>query len=222
MRLQEGAVGVAGEQVVPLAAPHHLDDVPAGTAEEALELLDDLAVAAHRSVEALQVAVDDEGEIVESFVRRHLQLAAALDLVHLAVAEEGPDVLVGGILDATVRQVLVRHRLVDGVDRTEAHRHGRELPVVGHQSRVRIGGQAVRRVRLLLAETVELRLGEAALEERARVDAGGGVTLDADLTPSFMRFDSTCRPTGSGARRARSSAGLGEAVAAVPEGHESG
>src|SRR5690606_271263 len=32
----EGAV-VTGEQVIPLAAPDHLDDVPAGTAEEALE-----------------------------------------------------------------------------------------------------------------------------------------------------------------------------------------
>src|SRR5690606_5153402 len=33
----EGAV-VAGEQFVPLATPDHLDDVPAGAAEEALEL----------------------------------------------------------------------------------------------------------------------------------------------------------------------------------------
>src|SRR5690606_31474426 len=79
---------VAGEQLVPLAAPDHLDDVPAGTAEEALELLDDLSVAAHRAVESLQVAVDDEGQVVELLVRGPLQRAAALDLIHLAVAEE--------------------------------------------------------------------------------------------------------------------------------------
>ena len=31
--VDEGAVGVAGEQVVPLAAPDDLDDVPAGATE---------------------------------------------------------------------------------------------------------------------------------------------------------------------------------------------
>src|SRR5690554_1397721 len=54
----QGSLCVAREQRVPLAAPDHLDDVPAGTPEEALELLDDLAVAANRPVEALEVAVD--------------------------------------------------------------------------------------------------------------------------------------------------------------------
>jgi hypothetical protein len=42
-----------------------LDDVPAGAAEVRLQLLDDLAVAADRTVELLQVAVDDPGEVVE-------------------------------------------------------------------------------------------------------------------------------------------------------------
>src|SRR3712207_7423764 len=41
------------------------DDVPARAAEDRLELLDDLPVAAHGAVEALQVAVDDEDEVVE-------------------------------------------------------------------------------------------------------------------------------------------------------------
>ena len=68
--LDEQAVDVAGEQVVPLAAPDDLDDVPAGAAERRLELLDDLAVAAHRAVEPLQVAVDDEGQVVEALARR--------------------------------------------------------------------------------------------------------------------------------------------------------
>ena len=85
------ASGVLGEQVVPLATPDHLDHIPAGSTEEAFELLDDLAVAAHRSVEALQVAVDDPGEIVETFARRDGECAGRLGLVHLAVTEEGPD-----------------------------------------------------------------------------------------------------------------------------------
>src|SRR5690606_13421221 len=50
--VDERALGVLREKVVPIAAPDDLDDVPAGPAEETLELLDDLAVAAHRSVEA--------------------------------------------------------------------------------------------------------------------------------------------------------------------------
>src|SRR5438270_2195481 len=57
---QKDAVLVPGEQRVPVRAPDHLDHVPARAAEFALELLDALAVAAHRSVEPLQVAVDDE------------------------------------------------------------------------------------------------------------------------------------------------------------------
>ena len=46
--LDEQAVVILLEERVPLAAPDHLDDVPAGAAEDRLELLDDLPVAAHR------------------------------------------------------------------------------------------------------------------------------------------------------------------------------
>src|SRR5690606_16990183 len=63
--VDQSAVGVGGQQRVPLAAPDDLDDVPPGAAEQRLHLLDDLAVAAYRAVETLQVAVDDEGEVVE-------------------------------------------------------------------------------------------------------------------------------------------------------------
>ncbi len=177
----ECAVGVHLQQLVPAAAPDDLDDVPARAAEEGFELLDDLAVAAHRTVEALQVRVDDERQVVEALVGRDLQLAARFDLVHLAVAEEGPHVRVRQVLDAAIGEVLVRHRLVDGVDRAEAHRHRRELPVVRHQARVRVRGDSEGSLGLLLAETVELILGQAPLEEGARVDAGGGVPLDEDL-----------------------------------------
>ena len=58
--IQQHAVLVVGQQFVPLAAEDDLDDVPARAAEHGFQLLDDLAVAAHRAVEALQVAVDDE------------------------------------------------------------------------------------------------------------------------------------------------------------------
>jgi hypothetical protein len=61
----EHALVVDGEQRVPLAAPDDLDDVPVCATEAAFEFLDDLAVAAHRAVEPLQIAVDDHDQIVE-------------------------------------------------------------------------------------------------------------------------------------------------------------
>ena len=79
------------QQRIPVAAPDHLDDVPAGAAEDRLELLDDLAVAAHRTVETLQVAVDDEDQVVELFARRQADGAERFGLVGFAVAEKRPD-----------------------------------------------------------------------------------------------------------------------------------
>ena len=85
------------------------------------------------------------------------------------------------VLDAAVVEVLVELRLVDRVHRADAHRHRRELPEVGQETRVRVRRQAAALVRLLLAEAVELILGQAALEEGAGVHAGGGVALVEDV-----------------------------------------
>ena len=57
----------------------------------AFQLLDDLAVAAHRAVEPLQVAVDDEDQVVELLAAGQRDGAQALGLVGLAVAQERPD-----------------------------------------------------------------------------------------------------------------------------------
>ncbi len=180
-QVHQRAVAVGVQQGVPLASPHHLDDVPTRAPEERLQLLDDLAVAAHRAVEALQVAVDDEGQVVQTLQRGDMRQAAALRLVHLAVAEERPHVLLGGVPDAAVVQVVVEPRLVDRVHRAQPHGHRREFPEVRHQARVRVGRQPAARVAVLLAEPVELLGGEPALEVGARVDAGGGVPLNEDL-----------------------------------------
>ena len=67
----------------------------------------------------------------------------ALGLVHLAVAEEGPDLAVGLRHHAAVFHVALKARLVDGHHRPQAHRHRRELPEVRHQPRMRIRRQAV-------------------------------------------------------------------------------
>ena len=179
--VDQRAVAVAREQRVPVASPHDLDHVPARTAEVRLELLDDLAVAADGAVEALQVAVDDERQVVEFLASSDADGAERLDLVHLAVAQERPDMRVGRVGDAARVQVAVEPGLVDRADRADAHRHRRELPEVRHQPRVRVGRQAVGRVRLLLPEPVELLGRHAPFEERARVDARRSVALEVDL-----------------------------------------
>ena len=97
--VDQHAVGVLGQQRVPVAAPDDLDHVPARAAEERLELLDDLAVAAHRAVQALQVAVDDEGEVVQFLPGGQPDRAERLGLVHLAVAEERPHVRPRRVVD---------------------------------------------------------------------------------------------------------------------------
>ncbi len=136
--VDEDTVDVAGEQRIPFAAPHDLDDVPAGAAEGGFQLLDDLPVAPHRAVELLQVAVDDEGEIVELLTGGDADGAERLRFAHLTVAQEGPDVLVAGVLDLAVVEIAVEASLVDRVDAREPHRDRRELPEVRHQPRVRV------------------------------------------------------------------------------------
>ena len=82
---------VPGEQRVPTRTPQALDDVPASAAEISLQLLHDLPVAAHRPVETLQIAIDDEDKIVELLASGKGDCAERFRLVHLAVAAEDPN-----------------------------------------------------------------------------------------------------------------------------------
>ena len=145
---------VAREQRVPVAAPQQLDDVPAGAGEDGLELVDDAAVAAHRAVQPLQVAVDDEDQVVEPLARGDAQAGQRLGLVHLAVAEEAPHAATrrrafrGAAVrrgrQAAVLEVAQEARLVHRRQRPQAHRAGGELPEVGHQPGMRVRAQAAR------------------------------------------------------------------------------
>ena len=173
----EQAFGVLLEQRVPLRTPDALDHVPAGAAENRFELLNDLAVAPDRTVEALQVAVDDEDQVVELFTRRERDRAERFWLVGLAVAQKRPHLGVGLRLEAAIFKVAIEARLVDRHDRAEAHRHRGEFPEVGHQPRMRIRRQAPARVELA-AEVDQLFLIETAFHERARVDTGRSVALE--------------------------------------------
>src|SRR5438874_5388930 len=105
--VDEHAVGVTRKEVVPLAAPDDLDDVPTRAAEDRLQLLDDLAVAAHGTVEALEVAVHDEDEVVETLPGGDRQTVGALGLVHLAVADEAPHLRLARVGELVIDQVAV-------------------------------------------------------------------------------------------------------------------
>ena len=74
--LEQQAGVVARQQLIPAGAPDHFDHVPAGAAEGRFQFLDDLAVAAHRAIQPLQIAVDDENQVVELLARSQRELRA--------------------------------------------------------------------------------------------------------------------------------------------------
>ena len=74
MRFFQDALLVALEQRIPMPPQINLMTFQPAPRKVAFEFLDDLAVAAHRAVEALQVAVDDEDQVV-SFSRAAMPMA---------------------------------------------------------------------------------------------------------------------------------------------------
>ena len=112
--LAQKTLAIELQERIPVRAPHHLDHVPARAAKQSLQLLDDIAVAPHRSVQTLQVAVDHEDQVVEPLACGQGDGAERLCLVHLPVAEESPHLAVLRILQAPVVQVLHQAGLVDG------------------------------------------------------------------------------------------------------------
>ncbi len=174
--LEDHVVAIAREQRVPVRTPHDLDDIPAGAGEQPFEFLHDRSVAAHRAVESLQVAVDDEDQVIEPFARRHRQPGDGFGFVHLAVADEAPDLARLGLKNVAVFEIAHEARLVDRRDRAQAHRSGGELPEPGHQPRMAIRRQAL--AAGFAAIVVEVLFGEPAFHVRAGIDAGRGVRLE--------------------------------------------
>ena len=167
-----------------MPAPDDLDDVPAGAPEHPLQLLDNLAIAPHRAVEALKIAVHHEDEIIEGLPTRQRDTAEGLGLIALPVAEEGPDFPVShGQLTPAV-EVLHDVRLVDCLERPQAHGNGGELPIVAHQPGVGIGGQALA-VRFP-AEAIEVLFLEPPFEEGAGINPRRAVALDVDEIPGVV------------------------------------
>ena len=172
--LQESAL-VALDQRVPLAPPNHLDNVPAGAPKNPLQLLDDFAVTAHRAVQSLQVAVDHKVQVAQPLAASKRNRAQRLGLITFAVSEETPDLAVSVIHQTALALILHHVGLIDGLNRSQPHRHGGELPVVGHEPRVRIRREAS--PPNFPTEIFQLLLADHPLEKRARIHARRTVPL---------------------------------------------
>ena len=107
------AVPIPGQKPVPFTAPDHLDHVPVGATETAFQFLDDLAVATHRAVQALEITVDDQDQVVQSLPGGDVQCAQHLGLIHLAVADETPYLAAVGRFQPAMFQVFRETGLVD-------------------------------------------------------------------------------------------------------------
>ncbi len=182
-RARQRTSRVAPQESVPVAAPDKLDDVPASAGVQRFQFVDDAAVAAHRAVQPLQVAIDHEHQVVELFARGQCQRGDGFGFVHFAVAEDAPDLAVGAGHERTVLEVAHEARLVDRVDGADAHRTRGELPEVRHQPRMRVRRQAAQAVRGggdFLPEMRQVRFAEEALQIGAGIDTGGRVRLHVD------------------------------------------
>ena len=143
------------------------------------QLRDDLSVAANRPVQPLQIAVHDEDQVVQLLARGQRDRAQGFGLVGFAVAQKRPDLAGRYGYDAAILQIPHEARLIDRIDRAEAHRDGGKLPEVRHQPGMRVGGKA-RMLAQLVAEVFQVLLIQTAFQERAGVLAGRGVTLEVD------------------------------------------
>ena len=172
--LQESAL-VALDQRVPLAPPNHLDDMPAGAPKNSLQLLDDFSVTAHRTIQSLQVTVDHKVQVAQPLAASERNRAQRLGLITFAVSEETPDLAVS-VIDQTAFALILHHvGLIDGLNRSQPHRHGGELPVVGHEPRVRIRREAS--PPNFPTEIFELLLADDPLKIGARIHARRTVPL---------------------------------------------
>ena len=133
---------VAREQRVPLRSPEHLDHVPAGAGEQRFQLLDDLAIAAHRPVEPLQLQLMMKVRL--SRRSRAARVSAPTDSgSSISPSPNTPQTRRSAVVgEAAILEVAQETRLIDRADRPDAHRAGRKLPEIRHQPGMRVGAQA--------------------------------------------------------------------------------
>src|SRR5579862_265122 len=132
-------VPVASKEFIPIGSPKELYYVPTRAREKTLQLLHNRAVAADGSIQPLQIAVHDEDQVVEIFAGSKTQPGQRLRLIHLAVADEGPHLSIGGRRQTAILRVTHKPGLIDCSHRAKAHGACRKLPEVRHEPGMRIG-----------------------------------------------------------------------------------
>ena len=109
------------KQGVPHPPPNNFDHIPASAAEYAFKLLDDLAVTSNRTIQALQIAVNDENEIVQLLSPRQRDRALRLRLIHFSISGETPDLSILHLGKPPAIQVLHNVRLINRLERPQPH-----------------------------------------------------------------------------------------------------
>jgi len=102
-----------------------------------------------------------------------------------AVAQECPDVAGRFFDQAAVFEIAHEARLVDGVDRRDAHRHRGEIPESRHQPGMRIGRES-RMLTQLVPEVFQVLRLQAAFKKSPRINAGGSVALEIDAIAGLV------------------------------------
>lgn len=138
--LYQHPVFVRSEQRIPIRSPDNFDNIPSSAPKSRFQLLNDLAIASHRAIETLQVAVDYPDEIVQIFPACQGECSRRFRLIHFAIADKTPNPGFFRTEKAATLEVTIEARLIYGHDRRESHGHGGKLPKVWNQIRVRIGG----------------------------------------------------------------------------------
>jgi len=213
--LGEQARLVAFEQRVPVAAPNDFDDVPSCSAKDRFEFLDDFAVASDRPVEPLEIAIDDEDQIVEFFARCQSDRSERLWFVAFSVAEKRPNLAASGVLESPIVQVLVESSLIDRHDRPESHRDGRIFPEVGHEPRVGVAAQSSFGLEFA-AKILQLVDRQSTFDERTRVHARRGVALEVNQIPLVAALATSSEEMVEGDLVEGRTAGEGADMATLP------
>ena len=139
-----------------------------------------MPITAHRAIESLQIAVNDEGQVVELFARSEREASDGLWLVHFAITKDAPDVTLQRALlqQAACLQIANKSRLIDRIQRPQPHRPSWKLPESWHQPRVWVGAQAITADFLSIVR--QLLLAQSTLQKCPRINTGRGVRLKVD------------------------------------------
>ena len=185
--LHQLAALVFGQQPIPVIAPNDLDHVPAGTTEVGFEFLDNFAITTHRTVEALQIAVNDKDQVIELFARRQTDGSQRFGFIHFAIAQHCPDLAATFVPQTAIDQIMVETRLINSRNGRQPHGNRGKFPEIGHQKRMWIGRKPALGGAQFTPEAVEIVLGQATFQEGARINPWGSMALEIDHIPQkFM------------------------------------